>query len=70
MKQVIIALSCLALTAGFTSCKKDYQCDCTINGQAVSSQKFNATKKDAKASCDAIESSTSMNGITASCEVK
>ncbi|MFA6924896.1 MAG: hypothetical protein WC223_11665 [Bacteroidales bacterium] len=52
----------LALFAGamftFTSCKKDYSCECTISGQPVSTATFKATKKKAKTSCEALSDAT------------
>lgn len=34
------------------SCKKDYTCTCTVAGQSISTT-IHASKKDAKASCEA-----------------
>jgi hypothetical protein len=44
------------------SCKKDYTCDCTINGATVSSQIKDAKKKDAQSECDALGVSASLAG--------
>lgn len=56
-KQILFAAMGLFLVAGFTSCKKDYTCECTIttNDQFTSSSSTtisNSSKKDAKNSCD------------------
>lgn len=34
------------------SCKKDYTCTCTINGQSTSTEIKNAKKADAKLACE------------------
>ena len=65
MKNLFI-LTVFALVA-LTSCKKDYTCTCTYDfmGEAVStSTTINATKADAKKTCEA----ESITGIV--CEIK
>lgn len=52
-----------------TSCKKDSQCECTVNGQTNPIPIDNMTKSDAKDACDA---GISVNGETVSsdCSLK
>lgn len=56
MKKLIFPAAMLVIV-GLASCKKDYTCTCTSNdgagGTYTSSVTIHATKKDAKAACDA-----------------
>lgn len=66
-----IALVAL-LAVAFTSCEKEYTCNCTIthyvNGQAMgtsnTSVNFKAKKKDADAGCPDTETQSNFNGMT------
>lgn len=62
----LAAVAVLALT--FTSCKKDYSCTCTstVGGSSASSTTSlgKQTKKDAKAACEALASSSTIGGTT------
>lgn len=76
MKKVIIAVAAgLLLTTGFTSCKKEYTCTCTLEAMGVSqttdAKIGKSTKKDAKAACNKLEQGgSSMPGASFSCKLK
>lgn len=69
MKKItFIAAITLLGSAAFTSCKKDYHCTCTYNGNTVYDQDLgNTTHKDAENQCN--EQSTSVAGQTWSCKL-
>ncbi|PIE86818.1 MAG: hypothetical protein CSA03_03510 [Bacteroidetes bacterium] len=48
------------------SCKKDYICNCTVNGNEATLQIKDAKKKDAQDACDDAEATYAQAG-TASC---
>lgn len=53
MKKSLV-LSFLAVAAlGFTSCKKDWTCNCKINGKDHPIEMKNVKKADAKTACSA-----------------
>lgn len=58
MKKVFILCVGVAFVASMTSCKKDWNCKCTVNGQEAATGTFNATKKDAQDACDALGTSS------------
>lgn len=69
MKKVfaVAALSVFALA----SCKKDYTCECTFEGNGISgsvSATITDTKKKAKEACE--EDNGTVNGVTTTCEIK
>jgi hypothetical protein len=67
MKKVILvaAVGMMALA----SCKKDYTCDCTLDGSDDLSVALNGYKKgDAQDACDAAETTWSI--FNAKCELK
>lgn len=66
----ITTLAMLALFAvAFTSCKKDYTCECTYANAALnSSSEIKTTKKDAQDKCDALHAAASPVGGT--CKLK
>lgn len=53
----IITLSAVAVMAVtlFSSCKKDYTCTCTFNGQEVKTTIPDSRKPEAKLTCDAMK---------------
>lgn len=55
------------LFLSLVSCKKDYTCECTVNGVIYETTTIRATKKKAEDSCN--KSSTSF-GVTNKCEIK
>lgn len=55
MKKLIFILAAIT-TFGFTSCKKDYTCVCTENGQTEIELPFQNTRRpDASTACKAAE---------------
>lgn len=72
MKKLILAAAVLGVATLFTSCKKDYTCECTMEAGGTSiTQSYelkNASKKDAKDACTNYE--TGMTGVTLKCELK
>lgn len=67
MKKIAPIAALVVLALGFTSCKKDYSCDCTVNGVTTKSPINDAKKKDAKEACDAANAIYSIGG--GSCEL-
>ncbi len=77
MKKVItLVFYSLLIISTFTSCKKEYTCECitTVGGLEVgtSSSTIKDTEKKAKDQCESNSSSVSVNGITSttSCSLK
>ncbi len=71
MKKVFFTLAVAAFATSFTSCKKDYDCNCTYTGIINGSVTYPLGKQstaDAKKLCDAY--STSNAGYTYSCTYK
>ncbi len=68
MKKVfaVAALSVFALT----SCKGDYTCDCTIDGNSYTFEYTDVKKKDAEDTCDQQEATYSQGGNSVTCELK
>ncbi len=61
-------IAAIALFAiAFTSCKKEYSCECSIDGVVYGTTKIKDTKSKAKSKC---ETETSFGGIVAKCELK
>lgn len=72
MKKVLLSVFALGMLS-LASCKKDYTCTCTTTGGVSGSGSItiHGTKKDAKAACDAYDSSSSIGGTTytTACEI-
>lgn len=66
MKKLLILGGIFAMFT-FTSCKKDYTCDCTVFGDPISVPVQNAKKKDAESACDAAETTYKNGDPSASC---
>jgi hypothetical protein len=72
------SIAAIALFAvAFTSCKKDYTCECTTtqNGTVMSSSELpmgKTTKKKAKDACNALDEEITLFGASAmvNCEIK
>ncbi|MNU69524.1 hypothetical protein D3C71_589100 [compost metagenome] len=62
MKKFVLFVAAAA-TLGLTSCKKDWTCECTFDGETTSTPINGKTKKDAEAQC---EGKASIGGITVS----
>ncbi len=58
----------LVVAATFTSCKKEYTCECTVNGVVTSTSTIKDTKKKATDACEA-KSNTTL-GIETTCKIK
>ncbi|MEZ5016415.1 MAG: hypothetical protein R2800_05130 [Flavipsychrobacter sp.] len=69
MKKSILFVAAL-LAIGFTSCKKDYTCECkeTSTGTILSSRTINNTKALAKTECETSNVVSSSVGV--SCNIK
>jgi hypothetical protein len=69
MKKVFSIVAMVALVATFTSCKKDYTCECvtTVNGAEMgrASATKNLSKSDAEEWCSGSSQSSSVGGSTA-----
>lgn len=63
MKKTLLigALGVFAISA-LASCKKDYTCNCTVNGNPIAIQIKDAKKKDAQTTCDEAETTYSAAG--------
>lgn len=65
MKKVLLVAAVAGLS--MVSCKKDYTCECTVSAAGVSqttSTVMNDTKKNATDACEAMNSSTTVLGMT------
>lgn len=51
MKKVLLFVAVVAV-AGLTSCKKNWDCECTIFGSPVTTKTAKLTKADAKKACE------------------
>lgn len=60
MKKFVLFVAAAA-TLGLTSCKKDWTCTCTYDGESESYDINGKTKKDAEAQC---EGKASVGGFT------
>lgn len=72
MKKAVLSMAVMGLVAfGFTSCKKDYVCQCTYTTPGASgtvSQTYeNTTKADAQEQCNGYASA---NGTSLSCSIQ
>lgn len=75
MKKVSLFIAVVAITAIFSSCKKDYTCECTSTYGGIStsaSVTAKMTKKDAKEWCEGYNVSSTVGGVTSSttCKLK
>jgi len=62
MKKSVLFVAVAALALSFSSCKKDYTCDCTVNGNTTSTPLENVSKSDAEDACDALNTLNSIGG--------
>ena len=69
---LLIAGAAFILALGFTSCKKDYTCECTFSAgtPSISLPYTKVKKKDAKDACSAAETTYKIVDAAASCELK
>ena len=67
MKKVFALLALGGLFV-VSSCKGDYNCDCTYGGFTITSaQYYDVAKSDAQSSCDAVQSNLQIGDPSASC---
>ena len=62
MKKVLTIAAVVALTASFTSCRKDYTCDCSDDW--YDTELPNYKKSEAEAACESIDTSEKAAGGT------
>ena len=68
MKKIAPIVAVVVLAATFTSCKKNYSCDCTdAQGNVTKNDLGKQKKTDAKEACDAANVIYSLGG--GSCEL-
>jgi len=70
MKKLFIIIAVVGVAISISSCKKDYTCDCTYDGQTVSAEINNAKSSDANAACDELETLYKASDSSASCTLK
>ena len=72
MKKIFIAVAVIGFIATVSSsCKKDYTCECTVNGTVQPPATItNTTKSDANKACSDIESTYKINATSATCTLK
>jgi hypothetical protein len=68
MKNLFLTLLFVGGVAALTSCKKDYTCTCTVDGETYTYELKDVKKKDAKDACDAAGSLWILAGGT--CDFK
>jgi hypothetical protein len=74
MKKSIFVVAGVAMLA-LASCKKDYTCECTVTTMGIAVPTLPAEfkdvkKKDAEEACDALQTTYTVGGATASCSLK
>lgn len=52
MKKVLLLTIASVFVLGLSSCKKEWTCECTVNGFSVSTKTAKLNKADAKKSCE------------------
>ena len=67
MKKLFIVA--VVASFGMVSCKKDYTCTCTAEGESETTVFKDTKKKDAKDACEAREALYTAFGAAASCEI-
>lgn len=67
MKKALLIATALVVTFGFSSCKKDWTCECDDgNGGKLESTISNTTKATAKTACEG----SGLVGVTTGCKLK
>ena len=70
MKKVLSLVAVVALAASFTSCTKEYTCDCTVEGwDDWYDWTAEYKKADAEEACDATEAAVQAFDANGSCEL-
>jgi hypothetical protein len=72
MKKIYLSILGLSILAAFsfTSCKKDYTCECTVSGQKLTLSLEKYKKNDAKDACDAAQVTYRNGDPAATCDLK
>lgn len=69
MKKLVLSIAALALVATtLTSCKKDYDCVCTLGSDTETFKLKDVKKKDADAACNSVGTFYTLAGGT--CSIK
>lgn len=68
MKKLIIAAVVVAGISAFTSCKKEWTCECTVFGLTADTTLTDMSKSDAKDYCDSQDAAAKAFG--GSCDLK
>ena len=68
MKKLLLSVAVLGfITLASSSCKKDYTCECTVNGDKLNIEINNAKSADAEASCSSAEATYKTGDPDAKC---
>lgn len=68
MKKIVLLAAVALSSVMYTSCKKNYTCICTVNGNEVARKDLGKQKRsDAKSACDALYI---MPGVVTKCELQ
>jgi len=70
MKKLLTILALSIFVLAFTSCKKDFTCECTVDGDTQNVEYKSVKKSDAKKSCEEVETTWKGLGAEASCNLK
>jgi hypothetical protein len=68
MKKLLLSVAVLGfITLASSSCKKDWNCDCTIEGDNYKFEINDATKSDAEEACSEVEDTYKLYEFDAKC---
>ena len=70
MKKILAILAVAAFAASFTSCKKDYTCECSWNGTSIGSATIHATKGKSTSVCNELSATYALYGSGVTCKIK
>lgn len=62
MKKFFIPALAALFIVGMTSCKKDWDCTCTVGGVTTTSTIQDVNKSDAEDACNALNTAASIGG--------
>lgn len=68
MKKFAPIVAIIALGAMFTSCKKEYTCECTMNGTPYATYTIKNKKSAAQSACDGYK--VTVGTTTVACDLK
>lgn len=69
-KKLVFAMLALGVIVGFTSCKKNYTCTCTVAGGSIAIEYEKVKKADAEDACSSAETTYKVADPGASCSLK